>query len=105
MVHKEEINSNMDFINKHIRSTIQIKIYKEGILGISRENQLIYLNLNNRNIETNIEIKYKSFMFGCLKCSSEDKCLVLTGKKTLLIDMATKIILSEFYNNIGLHKE
>lgn len=102
MVHKDVINSNIDFINKHIESTIQIDLYKEGILGINRENNLLYLNLTNRTIEANIEIHYNSFMYGCLKCSKEDECLVLTSKKTLGVDVNTKIISFEFSNNISL---
>ena len=103
MVHKDKINSNIDLINKYIQSTVNINIYKEGILGINKENNLIYLNLNNQIIESNIEIKYNSFMFRCLKCNHEDeKCLVLTSKKILYVDIHAGEILLEFFSDINL---
>lgn len=103
MVNKDNINYNIDFINEHIKSIVNIETYKEGLLGINKENNLIYINITNKIIEKYIKIHYNSFMFRCIKCSSkEGRCLVLTAKKILYVDVASETILSEFATDINL---
>ena len=103
MSSKKNILDNIDFISEHITSTPNIGLYHNGILGINKDKNLVYLNLCNKSLETTINLNCGYFEINCLKIDEKTHtCLISCSTKILLINITNNKIISSKEKKINL---
>ena len=87
MVNSEIINKNIEYINNNIKNTILIKNYKQGIIGINKESNFVYLDLE-KYLTKQIKLDCEKFYLDCIKVNeNENICFIVTTKHVLIIDL------------------
>tara|TARA_B110000977_G_scaffold61795_1_gene84111 strand:- start:556 stop:1437 length:882 start_codon:yes stop_codon:yes gene_type:complete len=103
MSSKDDIIGNIDFISDHIVTTPNIALYHNGIVGINKDNNLVYLNLYNKSLGATINLNCKYFEMDCLKVDEEkNTCLISCSNQISLVDIINNKITSSKEKNINL---
>ena len=76
------ILENIKCIQSHIKNTMSIKHYKEGIICINSNYNLVYIDLYTQTVQTIVHIPSKSFIMDCTMIDeSNDTCFIICPKK------------------------
>ena len=98
----EVILKNLKYIQTHIRNTFSIKIYKNGVVGIDCDNNLVYIDLYTHSIQKILNLSsQKMFMSPIFIDNVNNNCFIMCVKKIILIDMDHKHIVSEKIIDFG----
>jgi hypothetical protein len=98
------ILENIKCIQSHIKNTMSIKHYKEGIIGINSNYNLVYIDLYTQTVQTIVHIPSKSFIMDCTMIDeSNDTCFIICPKKIIHVDIINRSILSEKNIDFSIH--
>ena len=71
-MNKLQIQNNMKFIEKHIDFTLVSKLYKNGIVGTTRDKKIIYLDLITHSVQVITKLDIKSMYLGLYILSTDN---------------------------------
>tara|TARA_B110000208_G_scaffold63355_1_gene82226 strand:- start:1671 stop:2570 length:900 start_codon:yes stop_codon:yes gene_type:complete len=98
------ILENIVCIQSHIKNTMSIKQYKNGIIGIDTDANVIYLNLYTQTIQKIVHIDSKGFIMDCMMVdAANDTCFVMCPNKIIHVDIMAHTILSEKNIDFNIH--